>query len=65
MMGTTALGYLIAWGPFASLCIWEMITEPSVSKATKRKKYGIFNTLLFGPTSNVFFLHLGSGINLL
>ena len=26
------LGYLIAWGPFAGLCIWEMITEPSVRK---------------------------------
>ena len=32
MTATTALGYLIAWGPFAGLCIWEMITEPSVSK---------------------------------
>ena len=31
MTATTALGYLIAWGPFASLCIWEMVTEPSVS----------------------------------
>ena len=30
MMAMTAIGYLIAWGPFASLCIWEMITEPTV-----------------------------------
>jgi len=28
MMAMTAIGYLIAWGPFASLCIWEMVTEP-------------------------------------
>ena len=31
-MAMTALGYLIAWGPFASLCIWEMITEPRVRR---------------------------------
>ena len=30
MMGTTALGYLAAWGPFAGLCIWEMVAEPQV-----------------------------------
>ena len=30
MLAMTATGYLIAWGPFASLCIWEMITEPKV-----------------------------------
>ena len=29
-MAMTAIGYLIAWGPFASLCIWEMVTEPKV-----------------------------------
>ena len=31
MLATTALGYLVAWGPFAVLCIWEMITKPRVS----------------------------------
>ena len=30
LMATTAAGYLIAWGPFAGLCIWEMGTEPQV-----------------------------------
>ena len=30
-MGTTALGYLAAWGPFAGLCIWEMVAEPQVT----------------------------------
>lgn len=30
MLATTALGYLVAWGPFAVLCIWEMITKPKV-----------------------------------
>ena len=32
MMATTASGYLIAWGPFAALCIWEMVTDPSVRR---------------------------------
>ena len=31
MMAMTALGYLIAWGPFAALCMWEMVTKPRVS----------------------------------
>ena len=31
MFATTAIGYLTAWGPFALLCIWEMVTEPIVS----------------------------------
>ena len=30
MLATTAGGYLIAWGPFAGLCIWEMVTQPRV-----------------------------------
>ena len=32
MMAMTALGYLIAWGPFAALCMWEMVTKPRVSR---------------------------------
>ena len=35
MLATTALGYLVAWGPFAVLCIWEMITKPKVSFVLK------------------------------
>ena len=34
MMAMTALGYLIAWGPFAALCMWEMVTKPRVSGET-------------------------------
>ena len=38
MMATTAFGYLIAWGPFAGLCMWEMVTEPSVRKMFQNHK---------------------------
>ena len=31
MLATTATGFLIAWGPFAGLCIWGMVTEPEVA----------------------------------
>ena len=32
MLAMTAGGYLIAWGPFAGLCIWEMVTQPRVGR---------------------------------
>ena len=28
MLALTAGGFLIAWGPFAGLCVWEMVTQP-------------------------------------
>ena len=30
MFAATAAGYLLAWSPFASLCVWEMATQPQV-----------------------------------
>ena len=30
LMATTAAGFIIAWGPFAGLCVWEMVTQPQV-----------------------------------
>ena len=30
LMATTAVGYFIAWGPSAGLCVWEMVTQPEV-----------------------------------
>ena len=31
MMAVTVCGYLVAWGPFSVLCIWEMSVQPKVS----------------------------------
>ena len=42
MMGTTALGYLVAWGPFAGLCIWNMVAEPQVEQVC----IGFLNSLI-------------------
>ena len=30
-MAVTASAYLVAWGPFSVLCIWEMVVQPKVS----------------------------------
>ena len=29
-MAVTASAYLVAWGPFSVLCIWEMVVQPKV-----------------------------------
>ena len=29
-MAVTASAYLVAWGPFSVLCIWEMVIQPKV-----------------------------------
>ena len=31
LMAVTASAYLVAWGPFSVLCIWEMVVQPKVS----------------------------------
>ena len=30
LMAVTASAYLVAWGPFSVLCIWEMVVQPKV-----------------------------------
>ena len=32
VMVATVVGYLVAWGPFTYLSMWEMFTQPKVSR---------------------------------
>jgi len=42
LMAVTASAYLVAWGPFSVLCIWEMVVQPKAIPGEYRLAAGLF-----------------------